>query len=98
MVTSNQQVKTDLLTEADPPTPRDLIAGLDRVEDMLSDMIKVCKRAKRPRRTSAPSPLMSLSLWNAAHVASRYMKNRIQIESGPKIPHRGNCKGHLDDP
>jgi hypothetical protein len=34
-VTSNQQVGADLLAETHPPTPRDLIAGLDRVEGML---------------------------------------------------------------
>jgi hypothetical protein len=28
---------------------------------------------------------MPLGLWNAAHVASRYMKRKIQIESGLKI-------------
>jgi hypothetical protein len=30
-VTSNQQIRTDLLTETHPPTPSDLIAGIDRV-------------------------------------------------------------------
>jgi hypothetical protein len=29
MVTSNQQVETDLVAESHPPTPSDLIAGLD---------------------------------------------------------------------
>jgi hypothetical protein len=97
-VTSNQQVGTDLLEETHPPTPRDLITRLDRVEDMLSDTIKVCELAKRPSRTSATLPHMPLSLHNAAHVASRYMKNKIQIESRPKIIHRGICRGHIDDP
>jgi hypothetical protein len=59
-VTSNQQVKTDPLAEIHPPTPRDLIAGLDRVEDMLSDTIKVCECTKHPHRTSAPPPRMPL--------------------------------------
>jgi hypothetical protein len=40
-VTSNQQIGTDLLTETHPPTPSDLIAGLDRVEGVLSNTIKV---------------------------------------------------------
>jgi hypothetical protein len=31
-VTSNQQVETDLLAKTQPPTPRGLIAGLDRVK------------------------------------------------------------------
>jgi hypothetical protein len=53
-VISNQQVGTDLLAETHPPTPRELIAGLDHVEDMLSDMIRVCERAKRPRTTCTP--------------------------------------------
>jgi hypothetical protein len=47
-VTSNQQVETDLLAETHPPTPRDLIAGLDRVEDMIST---------RSRSANAPSAL-----------------------------------------
>jgi hypothetical protein len=37
-VTSNQQVKTDLLAETHPLTPRDLIAGLDHVEAPSQDL------------------------------------------------------------
>jgi hypothetical protein len=88
-VTADQQIGTDLLTETRPPTPSDLIAEIDRVEGMLSDTIKVCERVKRPRRTSSPSN-MPLGLRNAAHVASRYMKRKIQIESGPKTQDRGS--------
>jgi hypothetical protein len=97
MVTSNQQIGTDLLTKTHPPTPSNLIAGIDRVEDMLSDAIKVCERIKRPRRTSSSSS-MPLGLRNAAHIASCYMKHKIQIESGPKTPDRGNRRSHLDEP
>jgi hypothetical protein len=75
-VTFDQQIGTDLLTETHPPTPSDLIAGINRVEDMLSDMIKVRERAKCPRRTSSSSS-MPLGLRNVAHVASRYMKRKI---------------------
>jgi hypothetical protein len=53
-VSSDQQVGTDLLAETHPPTPSDLIAGINRVEGMLSDTIKVCERLKRPRRTLCP--------------------------------------------
>jgi hypothetical protein len=69
-VTTDQQIGTYLLTETHPPTPSDLITGIDRVEGMLSDTIKVCKHVKRPRRTSSTSS-MPLGLRNAAHVASR---------------------------
>jgi hypothetical protein len=31
-VTTNQQIETDLLKKTHPPTPSDLIAGIDRVE------------------------------------------------------------------
>jgi hypothetical protein len=72
-ITSNQQVGTDLLTKTHPPTPSNLIAGIDRVENMPSNMIKVCECVKRPHRTP-PSSSMPLGLRNAAHVASRYMK------------------------
>jgi hypothetical protein len=96
-VTSNQQIGTDLLTKTHPPTPSDLIAGIDRVEDMLSDTIKVCECVKRHRRTSSSSN-MPLGLRNAAHIASCYMKHKIQIESGPKTPNRGNRGSHLDKP
>jgi hypothetical protein len=41
---------------------------------------------------------MPLGLRNATHVASRYMKCKIQIESGTKTPYRGNRMSHLDDP
>jgi hypothetical protein len=95
--TSNQQIGTNLLTETNQPTPSDLIAGIDRVEGMLSDTIKVCERVKHPRRTPSSSSI-PLGLWNAAHVASRYMMCKIPIESRPKTPDRGNCKSHLDEP
>jgi hypothetical protein len=64
---------------------------------MLSNTIKVCKHIKRPRRTSSSSS-MPLGLRNASHVASRYMKRKIQIESGPKTPDRGSHRSHLDEP
>jgi hypothetical protein len=75
-VTADQQIGTDLLTETHPPTPSDLIAGIDRVEGMLSDTIKICERVKCPHTTSSPSS-MPLGLRNAAHVASHYMKRKI---------------------
>jgi hypothetical protein len=75
-VTTNQHIETDLSKKNHPPTPSDLIAGIDRVEDMLSDTIKVCERIKHPRTSSMP-----LGLRNAAHIASCYMKRKIQIES-----------------
>jgi hypothetical protein len=96
-VTSNQQIRTDLLTETHPPTPSNLIVGIDHVEGMLSDTIKVCERIKLPRRTSSTSS-MPLGLRNASHVASRYMKRKIQINSGPKTPDRGSRRSHLDEP
>jgi hypothetical protein len=96
-VTTDQQIKTDLSSESHPPAPSDLIVGINRVEDMLSNTIKVCERIKRPRRTSSPS-CMPLGLRNAAHVASCYMKRKIQIESGLKTQDRGSCRSHLEEP
>jgi hypothetical protein len=96
-VISDQQIGTDLLIETHPPTPSDLIAGMDRVEGMLSDTIKVCECVKRPRRTSSSSS-MPLGLRNTAHVASCCMKRKIQIESGPKTLDRGSRRSHLDEP
>jgi hypothetical protein len=75
-VTADQQIEADLLIETHPPTPSDLIAGIDRIEDMLPDTIKVCERIKRPRTTSSPSSI-PLGLQNAARIASRYMKRKI---------------------
>jgi hypothetical protein len=69
--------------ETHPPTPSDLITRIDRVEGLLSVTIKVYERVKRPRRTSS-SLSMPFGLRNAAHIASRYMKHKIQIESGPQ--------------
>jgi hypothetical protein len=97
-VTSNQQVGTYLLTKTHPPTPSDLITGLDRIEGMLYDTIKVCECVKCPRRTPSSSSSMPLGLQNATHVASLYMKRKIQIESGPKTSDRDNHRRHLDDP
>jgi hypothetical protein len=83
-VTTDQQIEIDLSSETHPPTPSDLIAGIRRVVGMLSDTIKVCECVKRPRTTLSTSS-MPLGLRNVAHVASYYMKRKIQIESGPKI-------------
>jgi hypothetical protein len=96
-VTTDQQIITDLMKETHPPTPSDLIAGIDHVEGMLSDTIKVCECVKRPRTTSSPSS-MPLGLCNAAHVASRYMKCKIQIESGPKSQDRRSRRNHFYEP
>jgi hypothetical protein len=96
-VTTNQQIETDLLKKSHPPTPSDLIAGINRVEGMLSDTIKVCERVKRPHPTSSPSS-MPLGLRNTARVASCYMKRKIQIESELNSQDRGSCKNHLDEP
>jgi hypothetical protein len=96
-VTTNQQIKTDVSSEAHPPTPSDLIAGIHRVVGMLSDTIKICERVKHPRTTSSTSS-MPFGMRNAAHVASCYMKRKIQMESGPKTQDRGSCRNHLDDP
>jgi hypothetical protein len=95
--TTDQQIETDLSSKTHPPTPSDLIAGIHRVKVMLSDTIKIRERIKRPRTTSSTSS-MPLGLRNAAHVASRYMKRKIQIESGPKTQDRGSCRNHLDEP
>jgi hypothetical protein len=96
-VTTNQQIETDLSTEAHPPTPSDLIAGINRVEGMLSNTIKVCEHVKCPRTTPSASS-MPLGLRNTTHVASRYMKHKIQIESGLNSQDRGSRKNHLDEP
>jgi hypothetical protein len=90
-VSTNHQIETDLLKKPHPPTPSDLIAGIDRVGDMISDTIKICEHAKRPCTT--PSTFsMPLGLRNAARVASRNMKRKTQIESGLCHQDRGSCK------
>jgi hypothetical protein len=96
-VTTNQQIETDLSSETHPPTPSDLIAGIHRVESMLSDTIKICECVKRPRMTSSTSS-MPLGLRNAAHISSHYMKRKIQMEVEPKTQDSGSCRNHLDDP
>jgi hypothetical protein len=92
-VTTNQQIETDLSKKAHPPTQSDLIAGIDRVEDMLSHTIKVCECVKRPCTSSMP-----LGLCNVARVASRYMKRKIQIDSGLYSQDRGSRGNYLDEP
>jgi hypothetical protein len=96
-ITTNQQIETDLSKKTHPPTPSDLIDRIDRVEGMISDTIKVCERAKRPRTATLTSS-MPLGLRNAARVASRYMKRKIQIESGLNSQDRGSRGSHLDEP
>jgi hypothetical protein len=96
-VTTDQQIKTDLSSETHPPTPNDLIVVIDHVEGILSNTIRIFERVKRPHVTSSPSS-MPLGLRNAAHMASRYMKHKIQIESGPKTQDRGSRRSRLDEP
>jgi hypothetical protein len=96
-VTTNQQIETDMTSETHPPTPSNMIAGINRVEGMLSDTIKVCERVKSPHTTSSTSS-MPLDLRNAARVASRFMKRKIQIESEPKTQDPGSCRNHLNEP
>jgi hypothetical protein len=96
-VTSDQQIETDLSSESHPRAPSDLIAEINRVEGMLFDTIKICECVKHRHVTSSPSN-MPLGLRNAAQVASRYMKRKIQIESGSKTQDRARCRSHLDEP
>jgi hypothetical protein len=95
-VTTNQQIGTDLSKKTHPPTPSERIAGINRVEGMLSDTIKVCERVRRPRTTPSTSS-MPLGLRNAARVASRYMKRKIQIESGLYHQDRRSCGNHVNE-
>jgi hypothetical protein len=85
-VSTNQQIETDLSKKPHPPTPSDLIAGIDHVGDMISDTIKICEHAKRPCTTPSTSS-MPLGLRNAARVASRYMnaRSRSNLDSAIKI-------------
>jgi hypothetical protein len=56
--TTDQQIGTDLLTETRPPTSSDLVTGINRVEGMLSDTIKVCEASNAlagPHRPLAAS-------------------------------------------
>jgi hypothetical protein len=79
-----------------PPTPSDLTLGLI-VSGICSPTIKVCERVKRPRSTPSTSS-MPFVLRNAAHVASRYIKRKIQIDSGLYHQDRGSYRSHLDEP
>jgi hypothetical protein len=96
-ITTDQQIGAYLSSESHPPTHSDLIVGIHRVESMLSNTIKICERVKRPHTISSTFSML-LGLRNAAHVASCYMKRKIQIESGHKTQDRGNCRNHLDEP
>jgi hypothetical protein len=96
-VSTHQQIGIDLSKKTHPPTPSDLIAGIDRVGDTLSNTIKVRERVKRPRTTPSTSS-MPLGLRNAARVASHYMKRKIQIESGLYHQDRGSYGSHLNEP
>jgi hypothetical protein len=96
-VITNQQIEIDLSKKTHPPTLSELTAGIDRVEGMISDKIKVCERIKRPRTTPSTSS-MPLGLRNAAHVASRYMKRKIPIKSELYSQDRGSRGNHLDEP
>jgi hypothetical protein len=90
-VTSNQQVRTDLLTETHPPTPSDLITGIDRVEGMLSDAILLLlahghDRRKRPREEVQRMPVLcqiaALTSTGPAHnpsiMALRHVGSRLR--------------------
>jgi hypothetical protein len=49
-----------------------------------------------PRTTHGPHN-MPLGVRNATRIASRYMKRKIRIESGPKTQDRGSYRSHLDE-
>jgi hypothetical protein len=83
-------------TRSPPTNSSEQITGIYRVEGMLCDTIKVYERVERPRRTSSSSST-PLGLRNATHLACRYMKCMIQVESGPKIQDRGRRRSHLDE-
>jgi hypothetical protein len=53
-VTTNQQIEIDLSKKTHPPTPSDLIAGIDHVGDMISDTIKVCEHVSVLARLLRP--------------------------------------------
>jgi hypothetical protein len=80
--TSFQQVEFDLLTEIHPPTPSNLVVGLDRVASMLANTIKICESVKRSSTTTPPSPCMPYDLWSSIRVVSNHMKKKILIQSG----------------
>jgi hypothetical protein len=61
-VTANQQIGTYVLTKTHPPTPSDQVSGMDRVEGMLYNTVKLYEHVKRPRRTPLSS---SISLHEA---------------------------------
>jgi hypothetical protein len=42
-VTTNQQIEIDVSQRTHPPTPSDLITGINHVGDTTSDTIKVCE-------------------------------------------------------
>jgi hypothetical protein len=90
-VTADQQIGTDLLPETHPPTPGDLIVGIDGVESMLSNIIKVCEHVKRPRRTSSPS-------WLAQRSSRSIMLHEAQDPDRIWTQDRGNHRSHLDEP
>jgi hypothetical protein len=94
--TSCQQVKPNMLTETYPPTHSDLIAGLNRVESMLSNNIK---RSSRPTASSAHMPY---GLRKSTRVASDHEKKKILIQYGSIITSSqamacGSRRGPLDD-
>jgi hypothetical protein len=92
-VTSDRQIEMDLSKKTHPPTPSDPITGIDHVEDMPSDTIKICGRVKRPCTSSMP-----LGLCNASRMSSRYMKRKIQIEYRLYHQDRESRGNYLDEP
>jgi hypothetical protein len=86
-VTTHQQIETDLSKKTYPPTPSDLIAGIDRVGDMLSDTTKVCERVKGPR-TNPSTSSMPLGLHNVARVASVGHTPRVLVQGRRKSRRR----------
>jgi hypothetical protein len=96
VVTADQQIRTDLLKETHPPTPSDLIAGIDCVEGMIRHNQGLRMR-QTPSDNLVPSS-MPLGLRNASQVASRYMKRKLQIKSRPNSQDRGSRRNHFDEP
>lgn len=84
----------NILAVTRPPTPSDLIAGLDRISNTIAECIDFSEAALRPTRSAQGPSLTPFGLRNSVAAFSAKIAQSLQIQSGDQpapiqFPDRG---------
>jgi len=76
----------DLLVKPRLPTPYDLVAGLDRIMDMVAETLKICECTQSASRSALGQPRMPFGIHSAANIYANRIPELFQIHSGQSYP------------